>query len=153
MVRDDGYVKILDFGLARLVRGGADSADAPTLIIGGSDITSPGIILGTLRYMSPEQARGERLRFQTDIFSLGVVLYELVTGLYLFASDSAVGVMHAIMTQSVITPARLNRAIPATIEALILRMLEKNPDLRPTAAEIEQLLIAILLKECPRKFR
>ena len=125
MVRDDGYVKILDFGLARLVRGGADSADAPTLIIGGSDITGPGIILGTLRYMSPEQARGERLRFETDIFSLGVVLYELVTGLYPFASDSAVGVMHAIMTQSVITPARLNPAIPATIEALILRMLEK----------------------------
>jgi len=140
MVRDDGYVKILDFGLARLIRGGAASADAPTLIIGGSDITSPGIILGTLRYMSPEQTRGEPLRFQTDIFSLGVVLYELITGLYPFASDSAVGVMHAIMTQPVITPTRLNPTIPATIEALILRMLEKNPALRPTAGEIEATL-------------
>lgn len=131
MVRDDGYAKVVDFGLARplpgsLTRPGAD----------GADVTDPGTLLGTVRYMSPEQARGEPVGAASDLFSLGVVLYELATGRHPFAAASQVGVLHAIAVQPPVPLARLNPEIPAPLEALILQMLEKDPRLRPTAAEV-----------------
>ena len=90
MVRDDGYVKVLDFGLARLASRALD-ADAQTL-----KGTLPGTLLGTVRYMSPEQARGEAVSHATDIFALGIVFYELATGRHPFTADTQVGYLHAI---------------------------------------------------------
>src|SRR2546430_16577402 len=94
LVRNDGIVKVLDFGLARrLPAGGAWGSAA------GDKITDPGTRVGTLLYMSPEQARAESVDAATDIFSLGLVLYELATGQHPFRADPEVGVLHAIVAQ------------------------------------------------------
>jgi predicted ATPase len=135
MVRDDGILKVLDFGLARqLPAGGAQSA------VRGDQSTDPGTRVGTVLYMSPEQARAEPVDAATDIFSLGLVLYELATGRHPFEADSEVGVLHAIVAHVPVPPARLNPEIPAALEALIQHMLAKDPRLRPTAREVEATL-------------
>jgi tetratricopeptide (TPR) repeat protein len=138
MVRDDGYVKVLDFGLARLV----PSDSSPTLATVG-DKTEAGTVLGTARYMSPEQARGEATDGATDMFSLGIVLYELSTGQHPFPAESQIGVLHAILSQSPVPPSRLNAEVPAVLDSLILRLLEKDARLRPTAPEVESDLCAL----------
>jgi tetratricopeptide (TPR) repeat protein len=130
MVRRDGYVKVLDFGLARRLTAGLASAPS-------SDVTEPGELLGTVHYMSPEQARGETASSASDIFALGIVLYELAVGQHPFPADSQVGVLHAIIAQPPLSPSRLNPEIPAPLEGLLLRMLEKDPRLRPSAAEVD----------------
>jgi len=126
MVRADGYVKIVDFGLARpLFEGPRDG-----------EFTEPGMLIGTVRYMSPEQTRGEVVTGATDVFSLGVVLYELATRRHPFQSDTHVGILHAIATHAPVPPDRVNPEIPATLASLILRMLEKDARLRPSAADV-----------------
>src|SRR5262249_45975873 len=137
MVRDDGYVKVLDFGLARLVPTGMDG-EAATL-----QYTQPGTLLGSTRYMSPEQARGESVSYPSDIFSLGMIFYEIATGQHPFATDSILGTLNAITTQVPVVASRLNPEIPPGIETLIQQMLEKDPRLRPTAAEVETALAEI----------
>ncbi|HZU35480.1 MAG TPA: protein kinase, partial [Gemmataceae bacterium] len=132
MVRDDGYAKVVDFGLARTLRTDAVPPEAAA-----AEVTEPGTQLGTVRYMSPEQARAETAGSASDLFSLGIVLYELATGQHPFPADSQVGVLHAILSQSPLRPALLNPEIPTPLEALILQMLEKDARLRPTAAEVE----------------
>jgi predicted ATPase len=135
MVRDDGIVKVLDFGLARrLPAHGARDSGA------GDTITDPGTPVGTPLYMSPEQTRAEPVDAATDIFSLGLVLYELATGQHPFRTGTWVGALHAIIAQAPVPPARLNPEIPAPLEALIQQMLDKDPRLRPTAAEVEAAL-------------
>ncbi|HSB09431.1 MAG TPA: protein kinase [Blastocatellia bacterium] len=134
MVRGDGYVKVLDFGLARLVPTGMDK-EAATL-----QYTQPGILLGSARYMSPEQARGESVSNPSDIFSLGMIFYEMVTGRHPFATDSLLGTLNAITGQVPAPPSRLNPELPSAIETLILQMIEKDARLRPTAAEVETAL-------------
>ena len=99
MLRDDGYVKVLDFGLARLVPSGSSPTLATVV-----DNTEVGTVLGTARYMSPEQARGEATDSATDMFSLGIVLYELSTGQHPFPADSQIGVLHAVLSQSPVPP-------------------------------------------------
>jgi predicted ATPase len=135
MVRDDGYAKVVDFGLARTLPTDAAPPDAAAALV-----TDPGTRLGTVRYMSPEQARAETAGSASDLFSLGIVLYELATGQHPFPADSQVGVLHAILSQSPLRPALLNPEIPPPLEALILQMLEKDARLRPTAAEVETML-------------
>ncbi|HYP28950.1 MAG TPA: protein kinase [Blastocatellia bacterium] len=144
MVREDGYVKVVDFGVALLTSGpftgtneGGDAATGRIIAA-----TAPGVILGTLRYMSPEQARGDHVETATDIFSLGIVLYELSTGHHPFAADSQIATLHAIASQPAIPPSRLNPEIGPSLEALILRMLEKDPALRPSAQEVAESLSA-----------
>src|SRR5262249_40019917 len=132
MVRGDGYVKVLDFGLARVIPAAGSTQGDETV-----DATDPGTLLGTVRYMSPEQARGEVVDAASDIFSLGIVLYELATGQHPFQADSQIGTLHAIMSQPPIEPARLNPAVPAGLQALILQMREKDPHQRPTAKDLE----------------
>jgi len=131
MVRDDGYVKVLDFGLARLVPIGSVTSLAAT-----AGDTGAGAIVGTVRYMSPEQARGEVADSATDIFSLGIVMYELSTGQHPFPADSQIGVLHSILSQTPLPPSRLNPAVSAALDSLILRLLEKDPRLRPSATEV-----------------
>jgi predicted ATPase len=132
MVRDDGIVKVLDFGLARRLA----TAGGPTRGPAGGE-TDPGTRVGTLLYMSPEQARAEPVGTATDVFALGVVLYELAAGQHPFPADSASSILHAIAAQPPLPPARLNPEVPAALDALILQMLAKDPRLRPTAAEVE----------------
>jgi len=122
LLRDDGYIKLLDFGLASKLETGTDSFE------GGSP--------GTLRYMSPEQSRCERLTPATDIFSFGVVLYELATGVHPFEAASPFEVVHRAGTLDPVPPARLNRTLPSGLARLILAMLAKKPGLRPTAEGI-----------------
>ena len=137
MVRSDGYVKVLDFGLARLVPTAMDK-EAATL-----QYTQPGSLVGSARYMSPEQARGENVSSPSDIFSLGMIFYEIATGRHPFATDSVLGTLNAITGQPAISPSRLNPEIPSAVEALILRMLEKDARLRPTAPEVEKALAEV----------
>jgi hypothetical protein len=132
MVRDDGYAKVVDFGLARRI----PIHDAPSGAT-ADEVTEAGTVLGTVRYMSPEQARAETASSASDLFSLGIVLYELATGEHPFPADSQIGTLHAILAQPPLRPTLLNPEIPASLEALILRMLEKERRLRPTAAEVD----------------
>ena len=132
MVRDDGYVKVLDFGLARLIPVTAADSEAATL----TRQTAPGTVLGTFAYMSPEQSRGDPVTQTTDIFALGIVAYELATGQHPFKASTMIGILQGIATQSPVPPSRLNPEIPGALDALIMQMLDKNSRLRPTAAEV-----------------
>jgi tetratricopeptide (TPR) repeat protein len=140
MVRLDGFVKVLDFGLARLLPAPAGSGTAP------DGVTGSGILLGTARYMSPEQARAEPVDAATDIFSLGLVLYELAAGRHPFQDDASLDVMYAIANHPALSPTRLNPEIPAPLESLILQMLAKDPRQRPTAGEVAEVLGALAVR-------
>jgi predicted ATPase len=130
MVRPDGYVKLLDFGLARLNAGTlATHSTRPAA-------TETGLVLGTIGYMAPEQARGERVTPEADVFALGVLLYEIATGRHPFSAASQVGTLHALMWESPEPPALINPELPRAIDQLILEMLQKDPRLRPGASEV-----------------
>jgi TolB-like protein/Flp pilus assembly protein TadD/predicted Ser/Thr protein kinase len=136
MVRDDGYVKMLDFGLARLLPTTASDPEAMTL----AQQTTPGTVMGTLAYMSPEQASGKTAGSASDVFALGIVLYELATGSHPFKSETMIGYLHAITSQTPPSITSLKSHLPAALDDLILRMLDKNAHGRPTASEIVQAL-------------
>jgi tetratricopeptide (TPR) repeat protein/predicted Ser/Thr protein kinase len=131
IVRDDGYVKVLDFGLARLTPSDRNVTHAETIAR-----TAAGTVLGTLRYMSPEQARGDEAEIATDVFSLGLVLYELSAGSHPFAAESPLVVAQGILADAPLPPSRLNPEIPEPLDSLILEMLQKNPRARPTATDV-----------------
>ncbi len=137
MVRPDGYVKVLDFGLARrlpaFVHNGPD---------GGRD-TLPGELLGTMAYMSPEQARAAAVDCASDIFSLGIVLYQLVTGRHPFEADSALEMLFAIRDRQPPPLAQFNPHLPAALDGLLEAMLHKEASLRPTAATVADALAAL----------
>jgi predicted ATPase len=129
MVRPDGYVKLLDFGLARLQ---PDALAAGNTTAG----TDAGLILGTIGYMAPEQARGEKVTPEADVFALGVLLYELVTGRHPFIAASPMGTLHALMWETPEPPSLLNPELPRPLDQLILEALQKDPKLRPGASEV-----------------
>ncbi len=116
MVTEDGLIKVLDFGLAKALEAASDA----------SVITEEGAVMGTAAYMSPEQAEGRKLDARSDIFSFGIVLYEMATGCRPFAGDSRLSVMNRILTHDPQPPGEL-AAIPADLEKLILRCLRKHP--------------------------
>ncbi|WP_425613734.1 serine/threonine-protein kinase PknK [Anatilimnocola sp. NA78] len=138
MVRADGYVKVLDFGLARRLPTLNPNAGA------ASHDTWPGAVMGTVSYMSPEQARGAPLDGASDIFSLGIVLYWLIAGEHPFQQATSFETLHAIANGQPAPVSRLNPAAPAALEGLLEGMLQKDHRLRPTATEVERALTSII---------
>jgi len=124
-----GHAKILDFGLAKQqVKAGTD-ADA-TLTQEAQQLSTPGAAMGTLAYMSPEQARGKELDARTDIFSFGCVLYEMATGKQTFSGSSSAEIFDAILNRTPVAPVRLNPQVPNKLEDIISKALEKDKKLR-----------------------
>jgi len=138
-VTRSGQAKILDFGLAKLVPGldaGADVQSGVDTAVHKGELTTPGSTLGTLFYMSPEQARGRPLDARSDLFSFGAVLYELATGVRAFDGGTAAVVFQAIFNDTP-RPGRHNPALPPELDRIIGKALEKDPELRyQTAAEL-----------------
>jgi eukaryotic-like serine/threonine-protein kinase len=130
MVRPDGLVKVLDFGLAKLTSQQAGSPDGEAQTLVKAVKTLPGMILGTLRYMSPEQARGRSLDARSDIFSLGVVLYELLTEQPLFAGDTDADVVAAIIHKEAPPLASHLSEVPAELERIVQKALAKDREQR-----------------------
>ena len=135
-----GQLKVLDFGLAKsLAPPTALSASATQDFAGVNPehLTSPGSTLGTIAYMSPEQARARELDARSDIFSFGTVLYEMATGTLPFRGESTAVIFESILGKAPISPVRLNPELPAKLEEIIEKALEKDPDMRcQTAAEL-----------------
>ncbi len=126
-----GQPKILDFGLAKVTteKGSDSGSAAPTDAI-EADLTRPGAAIGTVSYMSPEQARGEDLDNRTDIFSLGLVLYEIATGQRAFSGNTSALIFDAILHKTPVAPVRLNPEVPEGLEQILNKSLEKDRNLR-----------------------
>src|SRR5215210_6645876 len=124
LVTQAGQVKVADFGIARAITANADE-----------NLTQVGTVMGTATYFSPEQARGDPVDPRSDIYSLGCVLYELVVGRAPFAGDSPVAIAYKQVHESPVPPRQINPAVPAALEAIILKCLAKNPANRYPSAE------------------
>ncbi len=130
-----GQVKVLDFGLAKLTRPDLEmttigaTQDSPS-----PNLTSPGATVGTISYMSPEQARGEELDTRSDLFSLGTVIYQMATGKLPFSGATSAVVFHAILELDPVSPSQLNATLPPKLHEIIEKLLEKDRDLRYQSA-------------------
>ncbi len=131
-ITQSGQAKILDFGLAKFSRERQESAE--TTMTAGESLTSPHSVVGTIAYMSPEQARGEELDVRSDLFSFGVVLYEMATGRQAFTGSTSAVIFGAILHESPILPSVLNSALPIALEQIINKALEKDRNLRYQSA-------------------
>src|SRR5262245_13874676 len=129
MLREDGYIKVLDFGLAKLIEPQAPSADTEAQTVARVD-TDPGTVMGTVNYMSPEQAKGKAIDSRTDVFSLGVVLYEMVAGRPPFRGDSSAEVLAAILDREPPPLARFESEAPPELQRIVSKALRKDREQR-----------------------
>jgi eukaryotic-like serine/threonine-protein kinase len=135
-ITERGTVKLLDFGLAKLLKD-VDDSGGETIGDLTNQLTSPGMAVGTISYMSPEQARGEELDGRSDLFSLGTVLYQMVTGKQAFPGTTSAVVFDKILHHAPVAPVTLNPAVPAEFERILNKALEKDKDYRyQVAAEM-----------------
>ncbi len=142
MVRPDGVVKVLDFGLAKLTEARGSN---------GADSTSPGLVMGTIGYMSPEQVQGQKADHRSDLFAFGVVLYEMVSGQRAFIGASHVEVMHAILKDEPPELSELNPKVSPALERIVRRCLEKQPEQRfQTASDLGFALSALTATSGPQ---
>jgi serine/threonine protein kinase/TolB-like protein/Tfp pilus assembly protein PilF len=155
MLTEEGKVKVLDFGLAKLRPGVATTtAASATEEITKALRTGPGTIVGTLAYMSPEQIQGADLDHRTDVFSLGVILYEMATGVRPFAGDSSATLMASILKERPPPVTELKRGLPARLAKVIQRCLEKDPAQRfPSGEAVREALEAVEATRRPRVWR
>jgi serine/threonine protein kinase len=138
MIRGDGFVKVLDFGLARVAPGQAESLTTQT-----NFETMEGVLLGTPAYLSPEQARGGQAGPEADVFALGIVLYEMLSGRRPFTAPGNLGLIAAILGEQPLPVARVAPGVPRAVSDLVEATLAKSPIDRPTAREVERQLNAM----------
>src|SRR5438552_3183151 len=154
MITRDGYAKILDFGLAKLTEqtkpplasGEAIDKDAPTAVM-PRQLSTPGVVMGTVGYMSPEQAQGKQVDQRSDIFSFGCILYEAATGLRPFESDSVIDILHKILHTAAPPIKDANPSAPIDLQRIVRRCLAKDPDERYQSIKE----VAIELRELRRE--
>jgi len=129
-VTDRGQAKVLDFGLAKQTLGGKADGSSASPTLSQDPLTGAGTTLGTVGYMSPEQARGREVDTRTDLFSFGAVLYEMGTGLPPFRGDSSPEIFDGILNRAPVPAVRLNPAVPAEFERIVSKALEKDKEIR-----------------------